>query len=1020
MPYHFHSDLIIRAPFFCFNKYDLDNLEEVLKDEYFRIAVLLANPVFYEIIKRKAFLLNLLFEKEMLTIHKYYNRMCYRPTPFGAFASVTVAQWGPGNHLEFCKDTEAILSLLPDQELSLQIADFFLTNKLVKQDYRLNPTLYKTGKTFRFIKTTHLKNAGAQSFSLESFIADRLSIALIRFCQQGDKPHPVIIDFLIEISESTRKEAEGYLDFLIVKQVLVSTIAPNIVGVDYINRLAASEPLYDEDKFKLIKAMLYEIKNCNTLQVKKINHAYQTVNNLVNVLGLNDTQYKFYANLIRPLQSGGLAPKLQTSIKHALGALSKLVVSTPNKAIENFVAAFHKKFDKQRVPLLIALDPDVGINYGELTAQIHQNSLIEGLVFSEKIKSPQIAWTAVHQLLHKKWVGLSEDEKAIIHLTAKDVDILEDQSSSYEFPPSTIVMFRYLENQLYIENAGGISGTSINGRFTAFNDAVLNSMKLLAGYEEQANPDIIFAEISLVGEGHSDNINRRALCYAYEMPINSISVIPGDNQIALSDLLISVQDNQIILESIRLQKRVIPRLSSSFNFSRNDLAVFRFLCDLQHVGFQSSFNFDLENYFPALPNYPRVTYQDVVLSPAKWKLAGNELNELKSGKMEQRINYLRSLLQDKKIPARVAIISNDRYLVFNLLNSKEVVFFLNCLKGSTTVTIQELLINNNPDTAKLRHKDELYNAQYIALLFRKDKVYQPLNYNELLVKKKKKRIFLPGSEWLYLKIYCSPATANSILTKITIPLISRELKGIIISWFFIRYEDSGQHLRIRVLANPGDYPAILTHIKKRLPVTSPYSTIKAFVIDTYERELERYGGDIIELVESHFYSSSELVIRFLKNLPRSPVSYYSLAFVSVLQMIKLFIFLPKDQLIFINSISDHFFSSLNEKGDLKIALDQKYRTLKEEIRSIINDEDYLKKNGLQRQMKLFNDSIIAIKSQTSAFSHGRKRRLLSDLIHMHVNRIFAEKQKEHEITVIYFLKKFFISAIYREVEFVKN
>ena len=62
------------------------------------------------------------------------------------------------------------------------------------------------------------------------------------------------------------------------------------------------------------------------------------------------------------------------------------------------------------------------------------------------------------------------------------------------------------------------------------------------------------------------------------------------------------------------------------------------------------------------------------------------------------------------------------------------------------------------------------------------------------------RIFVPGSEWLYLKIYAGENTLERILVR-QLPIILRKLNkaNLINKWFFIRYADPDTHLRIRFL-----------------------------------------------------------------------------------------------------------------------------------------------------------------------------------------------------------------------------
>ncbi len=59
-------------------------------------------------------------------------------------------------------------------------------------------------------------------------------------------------------------------------------------------------------------------------------------------------------------------------------------------------------------------------------------------------------------------------------------------------------------------------------------------------------------------------------------------------------------------------------MPSAYNYSRSNLPVFRFLCDLQHHKIKSNLNFDIRESFPNLIRYPRVVYKDIIVSRAMW------------------------------------------------------------------------------------------------------------------------------------------------------------------------------------------------------------------------------------------------------------------------------------------------------------------------------------------------------------------------------------------------------------------
>jgi len=92
--YNFLNHLILRSPQYSYNQYSIEKVEKILKNVHFQTAIYLASPQLYNIISSKSLDYKSLSFKEQLSIKRYYNRMSFRPTPFGSFSSFTLASWG--------------------------------------------------------------------------------------------------------------------------------------------------------------------------------------------------------------------------------------------------------------------------------------------------------------------------------------------------------------------------------------------------------------------------------------------------------------------------------------------------------------------------------------------------------------------------------------------------------------------------------------------------------------------------------------------------------------------------------------------------------------------------------------------------------------------------------------------------------------------------------------------------------------------------------------------------------------
>jgi hypothetical protein len=90
--------------------------------------------------------------------------------------------------------------------------------------------------------------------------------------------------------------------------------------------------------------------------------------------------------------------------------------------------------------------------------------------------------------------------------------------------------------------------------------------------------------------------------------------------------MVSVSGREVMLRSKRLNKRVIPRLSSAHNYSFNSLPIYKFLCDLQHQSGVSYLMWDW-GVFAQRQRLPRVMYKNIIVCRANWTLTTRDLEQ---------------------------------------------------------------------------------------------------------------------------------------------------------------------------------------------------------------------------------------------------------------------------------------------------------------------------------------------------------------------------------------------------------
>lgn len=266
------------------------------------------------------------------------------------------------------------------------------------------------------------------------------------------------------------------------------------------------------------------------------------------------------------------------------------------------------------------------------------------------------------------------------------------------------------------------------------------------------------------------------------------------------------------------------------------------------------------------------------------------------------------------------------------------------------------------------------------------------------------RKFLPGAEWLYIKIYSGAKTSDLILQESATQLVENlKQENLIEKWFFIRYSDPKPHIRLRfLLCRRSSLDIVLEKINLELQEFLASGEIISFLLDTYVRELERYGFNTIDYAESLFSYSSDLVLNLLgcddeEKLMMSV--FYINNFLSKLKWSE------TEKANWLLSIDSAFKAEFNADKHLKNQLVKKYAAFKSKYEDFLHSEDFeefrnlillnLAKSEkiLEKLLLLQSDNSLQVSLYT----------FFQSIFHMHINRIFHSNQRLFEMIIYDFL-----------------
>jgi thiopeptide-type bacteriocin biosynthesis protein len=419
-----------------------------------------------------------------------------------------------------------------------------------------------------------------------------------------------------------------------------------------------------------------------------------------------------------------------------------------------------------------------------------------------------------------------------------------------------------------LHSASGPSGARLLGRFCHADDELRRLVRAHLAAEEAVHQDRVFAEIVHLPEGRVGNILCRPVLRGYEIPYLGRSGAPADRQLPLSDLLVSVRDERIVLRSRRLGREVVPRLTTAHNHVTRGLGVYRFLCALQSQHVSPGVTWDWGPLAQA-PFLPRVVSGRVILSRARWNLTGDDLAAFREPPGAGQFAAVQRLRERCRMPRYVALADGENELAADLDNVLSLEMLAHEVRGRAYAALVEMV--PGPDELCSSGPEGAFTHQVIIPFVQppspRQEVPPPTPARAGSAAPCARR-FPPGSEWLYVKLFTGTATADQVLRRIASVLTWALTSGGADQWFFLRYGDPDWHLRLRIHGAPNrllhETLPLLTRVTAPLLDTGELWRLQ---LDTYEREVERYGGATgIRLAERVFHADSDAVLAIVRDL----------------------------------------------------------------------------------------------------------------------------------------------------------
>ena len=957
-------------------------------------------------------------DKILETLYKYISRMSSRSTPYGKFSGVSFGELSESaSSLELSGDFCSSYRL--DMGFTAQLSTLVLANPETQKQlvYYTNTTLYESADHFKYIDFNESDHK--RYYQWAKVVKNPLLKHVLDLAKNG-KHFSELVESLKKIGIDEER-TEHYLHQLIGIKLLISELEPCVTGSnsdDIISRLKTIQ--HKDFPISTLLSLNRCLHNINGQNVQSY-----TVRNICEGSNVPTSKNLFQADMLVGTTSNKINKRIIEELSREIAELSVIHnAKIPNDLI-SFRSKFLARYGDREIPLLEAIDHEKGIGYGKVTiGDPADNPLIQELGTLRKDESYDRIQKTVQSILDKQNQDVAKPTKSI-ELDYKDIQAMGMEPSNHSvenFPLSFYVLGNLLlpknqgkEKSEYYFNliaGGGVSSIPLMTRFSHLDKRLEEALRNCVAWDEEHASDAVFAEIVYLPESRVGNILTRPKLFRYEIPIIGQCTAHDNFRIPLDDLWISIRQGKVILRSKRLNKQIIPRLSSAHNFHYG-MVIYRFLCDLQ---FQSDC-LDLSWDWGKLsrrPFLPRVSYKHIILSRAKWNITKSSLQILSGA--DNRSKML-ALKEKFGLPDLVLLTSGDNELLIDLRSPIGSEIVLKEL-SRRDLLLHEYLFDQY-DSPVRDSKSEQYNNE-ILIPLKVDKLVSGVNFKPD-GKGTVRRCFHPGSEWVFIKMYCGSSESDRILSEHITQLKNELVKAELIEkWFFIRYYDPEPHIRLRFLLrkNEGSIPfqQVVDSINTYLEPLLKNNVVYRLNYDTYERELERYGEDKIELCESIFHIDSESIVQLLPLFKQEAGNHlqWLTGMLGIDHLFSAFGFNIDEKITFVTGLRDAFFIEFSGYDKLKYKLDCKYRENRDHIQNfldVLGNNDRIIHNNLIDRLQAIRDLADPIK-RTHPDDHGVFD-LVSSLSHMYINRLFTIKQREHEMVIYHFLVKHYRSVANR-------
>jgi thiopeptide-type bacteriocin biosynthesis protein len=885
------TTLMVRAPLLPAHDYHElgggdDGAARGWADPAFRFAVSVASPDLAQALSH-ADGVGRSSARARAALQRYLIRACLRPTPFGGFAAVAIGRWADSTSLEIAPDDWPTRTR-PDMAWLTAIAQQLAADPDRDSWLRVfanTCALDREGRIYLADPST----GGSQDAPDVSVRASPLVREVLARARNGAGLAELRQHVLAYSPRATPEKADLLLAELSQHQLLVPELLPALTAdpLAYLVGQLSQVPAAADCAARL-SAIGAECAMLDAggpeAAAAKLPSICGQMNDLAASIGIASSAEcaaALQVDSALPLLGTGITRQIADDVSSAVDVLLRLHPSPLSETLASYRSAFHRRYgDGRRVPLLELLDPRFGLGppgsgeharypHGAPGAGAQRAGLLQSML-AASIRDGYGEVTLDQDLIEQLSTWTPDPQRLAPSL----------ELSVFVAAPCRAAVDRGDYRLVVGPNLGAAAAGRGLGRFADLLGTPACELLQEAADAEQAVSGLIAELVYRPVRARAANVAVRPLVRSFELPVGVAPSLPPEAVIRMDELSVLLRDDRLRV----WWERAGCELSLAAGHMLNAAAspqLCRQLAELAGDGVTSLAPFDW-GPLSMMPFLPRVRTGRVVLHPAQWRLTLPAEDGLSGPADRARFEALVEEWRARwRLPRHAYLTRADNRLLLDLDNAghREQLRAALTRSRQRTVVLQEGL--PGPGDAWLPGPRGRHVVELVVPLVRDRPRSRPGRATGMTPRwPDSDRLRPPGSDWLYVILSGPQATEDALLAGSLGGLADRLVEqGDADGWFFVRYSDPERQLRLRMHGSAAALTGrVLPALARWAAEAIAEGSRTRLSLESYERELERYGGPVTtQLCERIACADSHAVRRLLAYAPHWPAPYHTRA-----------------------------------------------------------------------------------------------------------------------------------------------